>query len=115
MAFLDDVADLQAETYDAFGLPATWTPAGAFPVPCTLLPALTGEAIGGFSAGAHRNVERRRFRVRLAELVAAAPEYQPAKGDAVTLDPEGAAEALVITQAPRREDPRRTEWTWELG
>ena len=56
MAFLDDVADLQAETYDAFGVPASWTPADGFPVACTLLPVLTGEAVGGFSAGSQRNI-----------------------------------------------------------
>lgn len=101
-----------AAVYRAFGVAATWTPAGApGPLGVTLNPmSETGDFSFDLPAGPKRLVgARRRYRMRASESVALG--FTPKAGDAVHIG----AESLKIVDAPTREDRALSEWTLGLG
>lgn len=117
------VADIQAmldDIYGVAGVAAAWTPAGGAQVLCTAL------LLGGDQAARLRgmlgavNVAARCIKLRVAEIGPAAPgDPEPGGGDQVTLGSDLATPLdqqtpYLISGSPRREDPRRLEWSIDL-
>ena len=108
-AMLDDV-------YATSGVAIQWTPSGGSPV------ALTGLLGGGdvvaqfHGAPMQMNMATRWVKIRVAELAVQAPGLSPRSADAVAIldDAGNVTDSLVIAGDPRREDPRRLEWTLDL-
>lgn len=104
--------------YAAFGLPATWTPAGGSPVELTVIAESgTGGRLsewGGAATPLRRNVEAHVYRVRDSEV--APSGAKPRKGDRLVVQVRaGETHTLTLTGVARREDARRHEWTVEAG
>jgi hypothetical protein len=114
------VSDIQAmldDVYGVAGVAASWTPAGQAQVLCTAL------VLGGDEAGRFRelvgqpNMSSRTIKLRVAEI---GVDPAPLGGDLVSLGSDTCTlladqAPFVITGDPRREDPRRLEWTIELA
>jgi hypothetical protein len=114
------VSDIQAmldDVYRVAGVAASWTPAGGGVVPCTAL-VLGGDAAARVHGLVGQpNVMGRTIKLRVGEIGA---DPAPLAGDAVTLGDDACTPLadqarFVVTGDPRREDPRRLEWTLELG
>ena len=108
-AMLDDV-------YATSGVPIQWTPAGGAGV---LLTGLLGggDVVAQFhGAPMQMNMATRCVKIRVAELAVQAPGLFPRAADAVAMmdDSGNGTESFVIAGDPRREDPRRLEWTLDL-
>lgn len=117
MSSADDIQAMLDDVYGVCGIPAQWTPAGGAPLTFTALVG-GGDQVAQFHGlTAQMNVEPMFIKARVSELAALAPGVVPADGDAVaSLDDAGNVVAIfVVTGQPRREDPRRMEWTMDLA
>jgi hypothetical protein len=116
MSSADDIQAMLDDVYGVAGIACRWTPAAGAAV------AFTGLQLGGDEVARMRalvgglNVQARTLKARVSEL---GVNSVPHEGDAVAfLDgctPPNVIASFVITGAPRREDPRRLEWTMELA
>lgn len=107
---LDDV-------YGVAGVACRWTPAGGAALSFTGLVGGGDQAARVGAMFGQVNFPGRMLKARYAELAALAPGVTPLGGDAIaTLDDDGnVTGSFLISGDPRREDPRRLEWTFELG
>ena len=107
---LDDV-------YGVAGVAASWTPAGQALIPCTALVLGGDEAARVHGLVGQPNMSSRTIKLRVSEI---GIDPAPLAEDVVTLGSDIATiladqAPFVITGDPRREDPRRLEWTIELA
>ena len=89
-------------TFAAFGIDATYTPAGGEPVPVRAI-ARRPDTIVGF-AETRIHAETATFEVRASEVA------NPRPGDQLTVG----GEAFIIQGEPDRRDPDRLVWTLDV-
>ena len=111
MAFADAVLRMQDAHYSTMGVSCTWTPAGGGVVAFTGLRVGADEAAPIHSLVGTVNVSPRQLRIRIRELVTAAPTFEPSAGDAIAT-PDG---SFVINGDPRKHSARRLEWIVDLA
>ena len=86
-------------TFAAFGIDATYTPAGGEPVAVRVIPRRP-DTIGGFG-DTRIHAETATFELRTTEVAS------PRSGDQLTV----ASETFVIQGEPERRDPDRLVWS----
>jgi hypothetical protein len=89
-------------TFAAFGIDATYTPAGGDPVPVRVI-AKRPDTIVGFGE-TRIHTETASFELRASEVAS------PRPGDQLVLD----GEAFVVQGEPERRDPDRIVWTVDV-
>ena len=87
-----------AATFAAFGIDATYTPAGGEPVSVRVI-AMRPDTVVGFG-DTHIHAETVTFEVRASEVVS------PRQGDQLTIG----GDTFVIQGEPERRDPDRLVW-----
>lgn len=110
MSFADELAGLQAEAYATFGVDLLLLREGFSPILLRALPD-NADATASFEHIGRRRVARAVYRVRVSEMEASAPGFQPKPGDGVQVG----VEAFEVVNQPERKDKLRTEWTLECG
>ena len=99
MTVFQDAVDA---TFAAFGIDATYTPAGGEPVPVRVI-ARRPDTIVGFGE-TRIHAETATFEVRASEVAS------PRRGDQIMLGDE----AFVVQGEPERRDPDRLVWTVDV-
>ena len=89
-------------TFAAFGIDATWTPAGGAPVGVRVI-ARRPDTIGGFGE-TRIHAETATFEVRASEVANPRPQDQLTIG----------GETFVVQGEPERRDPDRLVWSLDV-
>ncbi len=123
MAFIDQIAKMQAAVYSCYGAPATWTPPGSGPLPLTILPAPLpkDENSGGLFQERPKSTPGRTVRARSTELTALGlmvidPDTRAPKPvwKGVTINFDGVERAILDDPDPA-DDLVRSEWVFNLA
>lgn len=117
MSSADDIQEMLDDVYGVSGISCQWTPAGGSAHPFTGLIGGGDQAAQFHGTTVQMNMAAISLKLRVSEALAVSPGRVPQAGDAIAfLDDTGAVtQSLIIAGDPRREDPRRLEWTLHLA